>query len=221
MNETVLYRERLPKYVFKGASLKIRTIRIVQWWYRLGAVAIFLGTVYLAVSPKTDHDIAPVWAGIIIAWVGCILLIYSSEFRYKNELDGHKPTVIHEDCISIPPRKSRRLLGGSNSIQKDEIDHVEIVRGKGNQHTSEKSRVRWKNTPIGIKLVTKPGKKISLGYKPPSTVKGIAEILSKHWNVRIIDPGTGMGRGTRYIDDKVVGEYSYEEIMKMDLFEWQ
>lgn len=221
MSETVLYREQLPKYVFKGSSLKRSSIKKTQWVYRLGAVAIFLGTLYLVISPKTEHDFAPVWAGTIAAWMGCILLVYSSEFRYQIELDGNTPTMIYEDLISIPQRIHRKLLGKSNFIRREEIDHVEIIRGRGNQYASGKCRVRWKDAPIGLKIVTKTGKKIGLGYKPPSTVKEITDVLTNHWNIRVEDAGSGMGRGTRYINDRIIGEYSYDEIMKMNLFEWQ
>lgn len=91
----------------------------------------------------------------------------------------------------------------------------------GNQYIAKRNGVLWEDAPIGLKIVTKSGKKIGLGYKPPSTVKEITDVITKHWDVRVEDPGSGMGRGTRYIKDKVVGEYSYDEIMKMNLFEWQ
>ncbi|KQM11076.1 hypothetical protein AOA80_10635 [Methanomassiliicoccales archaeon RumEn M1] len=221
MNETMLYREKLPRYVFKGTQLQRKAIKIVQWWYRLGAVAIFIGTVYLAVSPKTEYDLAPVWVGIIAAWIGCLLLLYRSERTYQAQLDGSVRTIIFEDRISIPPRSYRKLIGEPDHLFKDKIGHVKIIRGWGNQYVAKKNGVLWEDSPIAIQIITKSGKKISLGYKPPSTVKEIVKVLNEHWSVRVVDPGTGMGRGTRYIDDKVVGEYSYEEIMKMNLFEWQ
>ena len=213
MNETVLYRERLPKYVFNGTQLRRGSIKLVQWWYRLGAIAIFLGTMYLVFLPKTEHDFSPVWAGIIAAWIGCIILVYRSEWDHQLELDGNIPAIIYEDYISMPPRLHRRMLGKQNLIGKDEIDHIEIMRGEGYQYIASRIGVRWKDAPVGIKLVTKAGKRINLGYKPPSTVKDIVDVLSKHWDVRIVDPGSGMGRGYRYIKDNVIGEYSYDEIM--------
>ena len=224
MNETVLYRERLPKYVFNGTQLRRGSIKLVQWWYRLGAIAIFSATLFLIFihhAPEKSVNATGLWTAMLAAWIGCALLLYRSEHTHQLELDGNMPTIIHGDYISMPPRLHRRMLGKQDLIGKGEIDHIEIMRGEGYQYVASRNGVRWEDAPVGIKLVTKDGKRINLGYKPPSTVKEIAEVLNEHWNVRIVDTGSGMGRGYRYIKDNVVGEHSYDEIMRMDLFEWQ
>lgn len=131
MSEDLLYQERLPKHVFKGTQFQRRSIKIVQWWYRLGAAAIFLGTMYLAISPKPEHDFAPVWVGIIAAWIGCATILNISERRHQAQLDGSIRTIIYVDRVAIPPRLRRKLTGEPNFIFKDKIDRVKITRGWG------------------------------------------------------------------------------------------
>lgn len=224
MNDVVLYRERLPRYVFKGTQFKRAQIKMVQWWFRLGAIAIFLTTIFLIFIHRAfDYTVnaAGLWLAMILTWVGCIILLYESEFKHQKQLDGSAPTVIYSDRITIPPRLHRRLTSRPDSMHKGEIDHVKVIRGKGAHYIAKKSGVLWKNSPIGIVIVTRSGREFGLGYKPPSTVKEITDVLRTQWNVRIEDPGTGMGMGLRYVNDNIQWERSYEEIMKMDLFEWQ
>ncbi len=113
------------------------------------------------------------------------------------------------------------LIGKSNVLRREEVDRIKIQRGWGNQYLAKKSGVLWEDAPIGIKVVTRSGKQIGLGYKPPSTVKDIVDVLTTRWNIRVEDPGSGMGRGTRYANGQIMGEYDYDDIMKMNLFEWQ
>lgn len=225
MNDTVLFKEKLPRYVFRGSRLNRRSIFIAQLTDRIVAAFVLLGTIYLALAPKTDHDSGLVWTGIILGWIACATLIYSSERRRQLELDGSVPATIFEDRISIPSRLRRKLTGKPDFVRREEIDGIEIKRGEGSQYIAYEKGIMdgivWKGSPIELVLLLRSGKKIRLGYKPPSTVREIADVLATRWGVRIDDPGSGMGRGTRYNSGKVVGEYSYDEIMNMGLFKWQ
>ena len=189
------------------------------------AAFVLLGTIYLAFVPKTDHDSGLVWTGIILGWIACATLIYSSERRRQLELDGSVPITIFEDRISIPSRLRRKLTGKPDFVRREEIDHIELKRGEGSQYIAYEKGIMdgivWKGSPIELVLLLRSGKKIRLGYKPPSTIREIVDVLAARWGVRIDDPGSGMGRGTRYNSGKVVGEYSYDEIMNMGLFKWQ
>ena len=225
MNDSVLFKEKLPKYVFRGSRLNRRSIQIAQLTDRIVATFILVGTAYLAFLPKTDHDSGLVWIGIILGWIACATLIYSSECRRQLELDGSVSTTIFEDRISIPARLHRKLTGKPDFVRREEIDHIELKRGEGSQYIAYKKGIMdgivWKGSPIELVLFLKSGKKIRLGYKPPRTVREIADVLAARWGVRINDSGSGMGRGTRYNSGKVVGEYSYDEIMNMGLLKWQ
>ncbi len=225
MNDPVLFKEKLPKYVFRGSRLNRQSIRTAQLTDRIVAAFILVGTAYLAFLPKTDHDSGLVWIGIILGWIACATLIYSSERHRQPELDGNVSTTIFENRISIPARLHRKLTGKPDFVRREEIDHIKLKRGEGSQFIAYEKGIMdgivWKGSPIELVLLLKSGKKVRLGYKPPSTVREIADVLATRWGVRIDDSGSGMGRGTRYISGKVVGEYSYDEIMKMDLFEWQ
>ena len=79
----------------------------------------------------------------------------------------------------------------------------------------------WKGAPIGLLIVLKSGKKYDLGYKLPSTVKQITDTLSSRWNIKVEDPGTGMGYGMRFIDHQHIGDFPYEEIMQMNIIQWK
>lgn len=222
MNEVVLYEERLPKYVFNGNHLPRGWIMVIRWCVRLLVASIFVGTIYLAISPKTEHDFAPVWAGIVAAWTGCALIISYFERDYQAQLDGNVRTNVLEDRISVPPRLYRKLTGKPNFILKEDIGYLKVIRGRrGNQYTSNNCGVCWKGSPTSISIITRSGKKIGLGYKPPSTVKEIVDVLTKHWDVRVEDPGSGMGRGLLFVNNNAVSEHSYDEIMRMNLFEWR
>ena len=75
--------------------------------------------------------------------------------------------------------------------------------------------------PSGLKIVTKSGKRYNLGYKPPKTVKEITDLLATKWGVPIKDPGFGMGKGVKHMNNKNIGEFSYDEIMDMNILQWQ
>lgn len=224
MNDSILYSERLPKYVFNGTWYSRSSVKTIQLWYRLGSFMIFVGTMYLILIYQAFEKTSnPVMFGIamIAAWLGCAILLYISEYRHQFQLDGNIPTVICVNRISIPPRLIRRMKGEPDYIDSEQIDHIEVMRGNGGQYIAKKEGVCWMGSPIGIKIVTKSRKKYGLGYKPPSTVKEIVDVLATHWNIRIEDPGSGMGRGLRYVGDKVLWELPYEDIMRMNIFEWQ
>ena len=225
MNETVLYRERLPKYVFKGSRLKRKSIQVAQLTDRIVAFVILAGTIYLAVAPKTDNDHELVWVGIVLGWIACATLLYSSEHQRRPELDGSVPTIICIDRISIPPRIHRKLTRKPNSVRKEEVDHITILCGEAAQYISHENgsidRIVWTDSPISLIVSLRSGRKVRLGYKPPSTVREIVDVLSSQWNVRVEGSSHNMGVGTRYSNGKAISEHSYDEIMRMDLFEWQ
>jgi len=221
MSNVILYKERLPKYVFKGSALQRKSIQLVQCIFRFGTLMFFIGSIYLLLVLPPNENRYVDFIGVIAIWVGCTILVYKSELVHQKELDGSVPIIINESCMSIPPRIGWKLARRSGFIDGDQIDHVRVIRGNGGQYLAKKEGVCWMDSPIGIKIVTKSGKVYSSGYKPPSTVKEILDVLATHWKVRIEDPGFGMGRGMRYVGDKVLWEHTYEEIMQMNLFEWQ
>lgn len=223
INEKILYKERLPKNVFKGFRLKRTSIRKTQWAYRIGAVLLLLLTLYITLVYESSEgtNFAADLSAIILVIIGCAFLINKSERVIQAQLDGSSPLVICDNHISIPPRFGRHLAGKSDFINKDLIDHVKIIWGSGNQWINNNDRIKWDDSPIGIQILLKSGNKIKWGYKPPNTVREISEILKTNWGIRIEDSRSGMGKGVRYIGDKIIGEFSYDEIMKMNLFEWQ
>ena len=133
--------------------------------------------------------------------------------------------MIYTDRISIPPRIHRKLTRKPNSVRKEEIDHITILRGKAAQYISHENGIIdgivWTNSPISLIISLRSGRKVKFGYKPPSTVRGIIDVLSSQWNIGVEDSGHNMGVGTRYSNGKATSEHSYDEIMRMDLFEWQ
>ena len=187
---------------------------------RLMAALLLLASIYLILMPKTEHDLFPVWGAVITIWGASIVFLYDTEKRYQPRLDGRKRAVIQDGTITIPKRATSGLTGRPDRVRIDEIDNVEVLRGSGFQQISNKNGVIWEQAPIGLKLVTKSGKKYNLGFKPPSTVKEITELLSTQWNMKVQDSGSGRGKGSRYIDGRIAGEHSYDEIMRMNLFEW-
>lgn len=190
----------------------------------MGVLLVIIITFFLIFihnAPEKEDNAAIVWLLIIVSWIGCVLVLYITEIQHQAQLDGNNATIIFEDRITIPPRIIRRIIGRHDHIYRNQIDHVKIMRGNGGQYITKKEGVCWMGSPIGLKIITKSGKAYSLGYKPPSTVKEIIDVLTTHWNIRIEDPGSGMGRGLRYIRGKVLWELPYEDIMQMNLFEWQ
>jgi hypothetical protein len=223
INDNVLYKERLPINVFKGFRLKRASIRKTQWAYRIGAVLLLLLTLFITLIYKSSQEtnFSVDFSAIILVLIGCAFLINKSERVIQAQLDGSTPMVICGNHLSIPPRFFRHLAGRSDFVKRDQIEHVKIVRGSGNQWINKNDRIRWDDSPIGIQIILKTGKKIKSGYKPPNTVREISEVLKAYWNIRIEDSQSGMGKGVRYIGDKIIGEYSYDEIMNMNLFEWK
>ena len=222
MNDTILYRETLPKYVFNGDLHSTRGIRWLQWIYRATAVSFFIGTIFLMTLMANPDSNILVYSMVIVAmWIVGGIMLSISEQRQQAELDGSIPIIIHEDRISIPPRSYRTLNGEQNFINKEQIDRIEVQRGRGTQYFTEKDCIIWHNAPVGLKIVTQSGKKYNLGYKPPKTVREIIDLLATRWGVSIKDPGFGMGKGLKHVNNQNIGEFSYDEIMNMNILPWQ
>lgn len=220
MIDNMVYVERLPRYVFNSPEYKEATVKTMQLAERLMAVLLLLASIYLVLIPKAENDLFPVWGAVVTIWAASLVFLYDTEKRYQPRLDGRKKVVIQGGTITIPKRVTSRLTGRPDHVKIDEIDRVEVLRGSGFQQTSNKNGVIWEKAPIGLKIATKAGKKYNLGFKPPSTVKDITELLSTRWKVKIQDSGSGMGKGLMYVDGRVAGEHSYDEIVGMNLFEW-
>lgn len=223
MSETVLFRERLPKYVFNSSKTNTKSLKMYQWSFRPIAAGLFLGSLYVLLDPQAKEwsDPGAFIFAMILAWTAILLQLYRTENRDKDTLDGSLATTIFEDRISIPPRLRRKLIGRPDYVRKEKIDRIRIRRDYGFQYITENEPVYWADAPTSLVIVTRSGKKVSLGNKPPSTVREIVDVLIHHWNVRVEDPGSGMGRGTIIKDHGSAGEYSFEEIMNMNLFEWK
>lgn len=221
MNDTILYRETLPKYVFKGDCRTRKGIKVLQWVFRAGAIGIFLGSVFQIVTPKSEHDAPIVWFTIPLIWIACGLLLYISEIRQQGQLNGNTPTVIYEDRISIPPRGYRKLTQKQDLVKKELVSGVKVLRGSFVQNITKKDFFIWLDAPIGLKIITSSGKKYNLGDKPPRTVREITNLLATKWRIPISDPGAGMGKVEKYVNNQNIGELSYEEIMKMSILPWQ
>ena len=216
-----MYLETLPKYVFKGDRHTRKGIKVAQWAFRAQAVSIFLITIFLIITPKSEHDAPIVWICIFFAWIGFGLVLHTSEVRHRVELDGNIPIIIHEDRISIPPRRYRKLTGKQDFVNREQINYLEVKRGSGCQYFTKKNCIIWLEAPIGLKIVTKSGKKYNLGYKPPKTVREITDLLTTIWEIPIKDAGFGMGKGVKHVNNQNVGEFSYDEIMNMNILQWQ
>jgi hypothetical protein len=221
MNDTILYRETLPKFVFKGDRHTRRGIEVVQWAFRGQAVFIFLLAIFLMFTPKSEHDAPIVWSCIPLIWIGFGLVLSTSEGRQQAELDGNTPTIIYEDRISIPPRRFRKLTSKQDFIHKEQVNGIEVLRGSGCQYFTKKDCIIWLEAPVGLKIVTKSGKKYNLGYKPPKTVREITGLLVTKWGVPVKDKGFGMGKGMKHVNNQIIGEFSYDEIMNMNILPWQ
>lgn len=230
MDERIIYRERLPRWVFNGDSPKRNSIVVKLWMYRIIATGfIFLPLYLIFVIPKKNISSASqgeiVYAIVVTAlfWVASGIIFMFTECSYMVQLDGNTPTTISETRISIPPRLRYGLTGEPNLISKEQIEYVVVGRKISHQFTSgsRKDSVIWKDSPSSITLILKSDKKVRLGFKPPSTIMEITDVLKTEWNIKVDDSGTGMGHGLRFINNKKVGEFSYDQIMSMDLFKWQ
>jgi len=219
MNDTVLYREILPKYVFNGDRPTRNGIKALQWAFRAGAIGIFLGSIFQIITPMSEHDAPIIWFTIPLIWTACGLLLSISDRRQQGQLDGNIPTIIFEDRITIPPRRYRKLTGQKDFVHKEQINRIEVRRGDCVQSITKKDFIIWYDSPIGLKIVTKSGKKFNLGSKPPKTVREITELLATRWEIPIKDSSSGMGKGVKYVNNKIIGEFSYDEIMKMNILQ--
>ena len=218
----ILFKERLPLYVFKGRSLKRSSIVAFQWATRMLMIGTIVAAIFLIFSsnPTPGQNVPIRYFADLILSLGAVILYYQSEVLIQKQLDGTARIQISEDDITIPPRLHRRIIRKPNTISKDRVDHIEIVRGSGNQYIDNNNGIRWIDTPIAFKIVLKNGRNFFSGYKPPNTIQDAVGVLKDRGGISITDSGNGLGRGRRYIRDNTIGEYSYEEIMMMNLFEW-
>jgi len=220
MSNDSKYLEKLPRYVFKGSANNRRSIIVIQWLTRFFAGLVLLSMVYLFIFRKTVGSSLIDYVGLFLALIGASILLHDSEFSRQKELDGCVPIVIIGDVITTS-EPYHRIFNRKLSMNKNDIEYIEIVRGSGKQRVGNQEIVIWFDTTIGMKLVDKKGKKFDVGYKPPMTVKEICDLLRERWGIMIKDPGSGMGHGIMNSHGKILWDLPYDEIMKMNLFEWQ
>ncbi|MGD0818612.1 MAG: hypothetical protein ABR986_09500 [Methanomassiliicoccales archaeon] len=221
--EETVFLERLPRYIFKGERLERSSILVVQWVTRIIGISTILAALYLGYfnGPSHEENKIALYFVVILMILASVLLFNKSEVSIRNQLVGSKRIEINEGHVEIPSGLSLGFSEKSYIIPISEIDHIEIIRGDGSQYIARNDGVRWYDSPIAFKLVLKNGKKYHSGYKPPNTVNDIMNVINTRWHILIKDNGKGLGRGKRYNRGGVIGEYSYEEIMRMNLFEWR
>ena len=220
MNNEIQYTERMPKYVYNGCANERSSIMIVQWLIRLFVIFIIYVMVDSFLIGKTLGASPIDYIGLFVAVLAVSILLHDSEIIRRKELDGNVAIVIKGDTLSST-EPYHRIVNRQLSTNRNDIDHVEIIRGDGEQRVGKKESVLWFDTMIGLKIVDKDGKKFDVGYKPPMTVKEISDFLGDRWGIPIRDNGSGMGHGKRYSHGNILWDRSYEEIMQMNLFEWQ
>jgi hypothetical protein len=218
--KSILFFEKMPKYVFNGSRLQRASIVKIQQISRLFVTICILADAFLLINSGKETNLPVLYIGMMIILVACILFIYKSERIYQSELDGTTPLIIKNDLIMIPPRIRFKILRKPNHILKEQISYFEVKRGRGIQFVNENDCVIWESVPMELIIITKAGKKYNLGPKPPNTIIDATGILKENWGAKVIDSGVGMGTGMLYVGD-ISKEYTYEEIMKKNLFEWQ
>jgi hypothetical protein len=221
--DQIIFREKLPKFVFAGNFLYRSSIVKDQWAMRTSGVLCLLGAVYIASIIESDNLSSDLHSdfGVVLVLIGALLIFIISERIIQSKLDGNARLIILKDRVSIPPRKRRRLIGKPNYVLKKDVDHILIKRGHRLQHINKDDCVIWDWAPIEIIIKTKNGMKYKSGPKPPNTILGALDVLRNSWGVRIDFSGNGMGTGTIYVNGESGKELPYEEIVKMNLFEWE
>jgi hypothetical protein len=160
------------------------------------------------------------YIGLLCAFIASSVLLRNTEIVMQRAMNGNVPLKISEETISSM-EPYHRMFNRMISLKRTDIDHIGIVRGNGQQHLGHKELIIWFDSMIGVNIVDKNGRKIDIGYKPPMVVKEITDLLRDQWGIPIKDGGSGMGHGKRYSQGKILWDLPYDDIMKMNLFEWQ
>jgi hypothetical protein len=218
-DSNVIFHERLPKYVTSGTRLTKKGIIVNQIIVRLITLIFIIASIQSIFSTSNNE------LGLIIAipliWIACLIFIYISEYELQSQLDGYTAIIITKHSISIPPRFLLNLIGRPKSITYGDIRHIEIERRRCRQWIDKKKAIFWYDSPTELIIVTNKGKKYRSGPKPPSTIIELKDVLRKNWHINLIDNDLGNGRGKMYSNGKILWEHPYEEIIKMNLFQWQ
>lgn len=223
-NNGIIYREQTPKFVFNGTQYTRKSVFLIQLTFRVVAAFLIILTIQMIFIDRSIENVnnsTSFIIGILVIWIGCLIILYISEHQHQSQLDGNRPITMFDNRILFHGGLFKRFTGKPIIVGKDHIDYIEIIRGRGVQYISKKEGVYWKDSPIGIKIITKSGKIYKVKNKPPSTIVKVIEVLTTQWNVNVEDSGVGMGRGMRYSHNKIMWELPYEEVNKLNLFEYQ
>lgn len=218
LEDQILYRERRLKYNFRGIGFDTKKVIIIQWILRgVSLIAIF-ASIFILVIAFISFEFIYLFT-IFILTLACIFLLLTDKIL-KRELDGGVPTIIKKDSIVVPSPHLYRSKIEIIEVPRDNIIKISIIRGNMAQLIDDDRGILWKKAPISIILRLESGRKIHLGFKPPSTILEICDVLKKQWNMPITNCYDDTFHGTLYSDGKEKFDLSFEEIMKMDLFEF-
>lgn len=220
MSNEIHYSERLPRYVFNGGMKNRSSILIFQWSIRLFVLFIIFAMVNGFLIQKALGSSFVDYIGLLCALIASSVLLRNTEIVMQRALNGNVALKISEDTISsIEPY--HRIFNRKLLLKRTNIDHIEIVRGNGQQRLGQKEIIIWFDSMVGFKIVDNNGRKFDVGYKPPMVIKEMTDLMRDRWGIPIKDDGSGMGHGKRYSQGKILWDLPYDDIMKMDPFEWQ
>ncbi|MDD1772002.1 MAG: hypothetical protein LUQ09_03695 [Methanomassiliicoccales archaeon] len=219
LEKQILFRERLPKYDFRGIELDKNKIIRIQWILRLVILLTIIVALYASLIAFITFEFIYFFTLLILTFLG--IFLFSTEKILKRELDGSIPIIIKTDSIIVPSPRLYRSNINTIEVPRDTIRNASIIRGNMTQLIDEHRGVLWKNSPVSIVLILKNGKRINLGFKPPSTINDIINVLRNQWAIPIKKYNCDMGYGTICSYKNERKDYSFEDIMEMNMFEYK
>jgi hypothetical protein len=219
MEDQILYKERLPKYNFRGIGFDNKKVIKIQWILRTVSLIVIFTAIFIILKAFISFEFIYYFT-LLILTLTCIFLLLIEKIL-KRELDGCVPTIIKKNSIVVPSPRLYRTNIKIIEVPRDTIKNASIICGNMAQLIDDHQGILWKKAPISLVLKLENGKKIHLGFKPPRTVIEISDVLKKQWAIPIDNYNGNTGHGTFYSDGKEKKDLSFEEIMKMDLFEFQ
>jgi len=194
--DSILFDEKLPDYIFGTSYLYEDFVSQLFGFWVIRFLNISLFILIINLLNNVNFEISKFDLTIYSLVIIFIAVLYITEHHYKMLRLSSQKILISHHGIYLYHFYWERLFNTSGLIRKNDIRKIKIIRGRAHQILSwdpEFRSVKWKNAPIEIVVYTKYFRRHRSGYRQPQTILDIVDLISKEWNISVIDKGQGLG----------------------------
>jgi membrane protein YdbS with pleckstrin-like domain len=193
----IIDEETTPYFVMKGLSSYASLRRHIIILRTMVLVLSLLFAAIILVNKVWD-----VGHSIVLLALPCLVILFLfSEFSEVPKWKSARPLKV--SCDNLRNNGGFLIVNKKKIIDIRAIDHIDIVRGKGQQVIKKGTGTWWTNAPSRIVIHKKNSKKIDLGHKHPLFAIEFKKAMTG-LGIRTEIIGSGDGEFSRYEDGKLL-----------------